>query len=236
MFWSSSTTLLHKKDSIEIHIVSKFSERFNVREFSYEKLIIEMYNTQESIEIFRKDIRNKFTKWSYMNGNYNVRGYGDEAFVDNDVTLIITSTSQSYFMLSVSFLSKLLSNYDKQIFVVQCDTISKILVLLSIIVRIIEIVYHQSMVKRSNLDFSWYFFTCKKLKLFCTWCLDSCLYFVFHMLFFVLCHKTTCVLKRSGIQENQNITKQGVFRWVLINIFVIICLVFFCFFLFFFNV
>ena len=39
-----------------------------------------MYTTQESIEIFGKRIRNKCTKWSQMNGNYSVRGYGGDAF------------------------------------------------------------------------------------------------------------------------------------------------------------
>ena len=86
-------------------------------------------------------------------------------------TFDITHACILEFMLSVSFLLKLLSNYDQQIFVVQCDTISEILVLLTIM-------------RRSNLVFAWYFFTCKKLKLFCTWCLDGCLFFVFHMLFF----------------------------------------------------
>ena len=71
---STEESTLRKKHSIEIYIVSKFSERFGIREFLCEELIINMYNTQEfeSIEIFRKRIRTKFSEWTYMNNNYSV--------------------------------------------------------------------------------------------------------------------------------------------------------------------
>ena len=94
---TEEATLLYKKDSFEIYIESSYSEKFGVKKFHYEELVIKMYNehgNDGAKEIFRRKFRSKYSDWTYMHGNDSISGYGGDPLVDHNVHVLTLSMTE----------------------------------------------------------------------------------------------------------------------------------------------